>query len=1239
MATLVSWNSRGFHRNLTDIKDIINAHHPVSFALQETNLKPEQPAKLRRFSFVRKDNIASERASGGVGLLTSLDYPSNTLSLTTSLQVVAVQINFNVVFSVVSVYLPPNEHIDQERLNELVKQLPEPLLLIGDFNGHSPLWGSKDTNSRGRQIEQLIEDHSLCLLNTGQDTYFHEPTRTFHAICSPSLLPFCTFSVSNDLYSSDHYPIFVSLARRGANSTSRPVRFIVERANWDLFSSVADLTEEMVENVQIDDAVECITNVINQAAVLCIPRTSGKLLKYSKPWWNRDCQEALQKQRKAWGIFRRYPTLRNYLAFKRAKANARKVRRQSQRDSWISYVSRITSSTPSKRVWERVKKACGIYKDHSLSFLEKDGRVISSIEEIANTIGETFSAVSSSRNYSPAFLVIKQRSEKNPIAFNSSNSEPYNRDFTMLELKRALFQTRKSCPGLDGVSYDMLKHLSYKSLNALLTLYNRVWKEHTFPSAWRRAVVIPIAKPGKDSRNPSNYRPIALTSCICKLFEKMVNSRLVYFLEKNSVLSPYQSGFRKGRTTIDNMLLLETSIRKAFLRRNHLVSIFFDIEKAYDKAWRYGILRDLHDSGLRGNLPFFIQNFLNARTFQVKIGSVLSKSFEQEEGVPQGSVLSVTLFSLKINSVLKELPRTILGSLYVDDLQISCRGADMRHIERQLQIALNKIHEWSVKQGFTFSEQKTVCVHFCRKRGLHPEPELYLNGSIIPVAPEAKFLGMVFDQKLTFLSHVLQLRKKCMKALNILKVLANTSWGADRCSMLRIYRALVRSRLDYGSVIYGSARSSVLLKLDPVHHQALRICSGAFSTSPLQSLYVDCYEPSLRLRREQLSLLHYFSILSQLDNPSRLALTDNSCDTLFNARPSCVPPFSLRIRPLIEELSLSDISPQAMQYFEIPPWEQAGIQILEIFPHHTKKSTNNVIYTQLFADHRYKYQEYVPIYTDGSKSTCHVGTAFVIGDHVEGRSLHHASSVLTAELTAIYHSLLYVSKRRHKKFIVYSDSYSALKVLEAFSNTHNPVIFDILKLNSNLTRLGFEILYCWIPGHTGIKGNERADVVAKSAVGISSRLIPISDISSFIKQKILEKWQQFWDVQSFNKLKSVKHRIELWHFNGRRKEEVLLTRLRIGHTRMTHKYLLNADIEPLCSKCGVCLTVRHLLIECPSFNSIRQKYFNSCDLPLDHLIGREAMGPQFLFMDDNAPPHRTVTAEELLESEDIEHMD
>ncbi|MBJ5664504.1 hypothetical protein JGG94_23370 [Salmonella enterica subsp. enterica serovar Infantis] len=134
--------------------------------------------------------------------------------------------------------------------------------------------------------------------------------------------------------------------------------------------------------------------------------------------------------------------------------------------------------------------------------------------------------------------------------------------------------------------------------------------------------------------------------------------------------APHQCGFWRHCSSIDHLLRLETSIREAFVRRQHLVSVFFDLEKAYDRAWRYGILRDLHGCDLRGNLPLFIAGFLQNRRFRVRVASTLSSHFSQEEGVPQGSVLSVTLFILRINDIFLQLPLTVRATGFVVDLQI-----------------------------------------------------------------------------------------------------------------------------------------------------------------------------------------------------------------------------------------------------------------------------------------------------------------------------------------------------------------------------------------------------------------------------------------------------------------------------------------------------------------------------------------------------------------------------------------
>ena len=275
---------------------------------------------------------------------------------------------------------------------------------------------------------------------------------------------------------------------------------------------------------------------------------------------------------------------------------------------------------------------------------------------------------------------------------------------------------------------------------------------------WKIALVIPIPKPGKNHSDPKNYRPIALTSCICKSLERIVNNRLVWYLENKHIITEHQSGFRRRRSTVDNLVILEYAIRDSFINKRHLVSIFFDLEKAYDTTWKYGILRDLFKAGLRGRLPMFVSEFLSDRVFKVRVGNTFSDDYTQEMGVPQGSILSVTLFSLKINSLVMSLQRHVQCSLYVDDLCIYYSSSHIPAIERKLQHCINSLQVWCDQNGFKFSSTKTVCVHFCQQRKIHLDPELYLHNELIPVVDQTKFLGIIFDRKLSFIPHINDLK-------------------------------------------------------------------------------------------------------------------------------------------------------------------------------------------------------------------------------------------------------------------------------------------------------------------------------------------------------------------------------------------------------------------------------------------------------------------------------------------------
>ena len=200
-----------------------------------------------------------------------------------------------------------------------------------------------------------------------------------------------------------------------------------------------------------------------------------------------------------------------------------------------------------------------------------------------------------------------------------------------------------------------------------------------------------------------------------------------------------------------------------------------------------------------------------------------------------------------------------------------------------------------------------------------------------------------------------------MKALNILKVIVSTEWGADRKVMLRLYRSLVRSKLDYGCIVYGSARKSYLQMLDPVHNQGIGLCLGAFRTSPVESLYIDAYEPCLGARRAKLS---------------HGAVFDNKYIKFLDARPNAIRTFGLRIKQFLtaSNIDFSDIL-ETPSYFVLPPWCIKPPKIVLDLVHLKKDRTDASVYQQLFMEIQDRYRDHIPLYTDDSRDGNAVGCA------------------------------------------------------------------------------------------------------------------------------------------------------------------------------------------------------------------------------------------------------------------------
>ena len=164
------------------------------------------------------------------------------------------------------------------------------------------------------------------------------------------------------------------------------------------------------------------------------------------------------------------------------------------------------------------------------------------------------------------------------------------------------------------------------------------------------------------------------------------------------------------------------------------------------------------------------------------------------------------------------------------------------------------------------------------------------------------------------------MKAKCHKALHLLRVVAHTDWGADKSTLLKSYKSLVRSKYDYGCFIYGSARKSDLRCLDSIHHLGLRLAFGAERTSPVESLYVEANEAPLSLRREKLALQYYTKLQFCPSNPSFNCTINPKHQDIFARKESAIPTFGTRIQSLLENSNIPNNNINETIISEVSPW-------------------------------------------------------------------------------------------------------------------------------------------------------------------------------------------------------------------------------------------------------------------------------------------------------------------------------
>jgi hypothetical protein len=295
----------------------------------------------------------------------------------------------------------------------------------------------------------------------------------------------------------------------------------------------------------------------------------------------------------------------------------------------------------------------------------------------------------------------------------------------------------------------------------------------------------------------------------------VIANRLHWYLEYKQILNKEQAGLRRGRSTTDHIVQLETDVKLSFSKKRSTVAVFLDISKAYDSVWSQGLVYKAAKLGVTGNTLALIEEFLSERTMQVRIGSHTSEARVVENSVPQGSVLSPILFNIMLSDFPSQ-PATVKTRLFADDITIYSETRLPADAEIVFQPALNRIYRWGKRWEFQFAPDKSTKLVFNRAYKPGADPLLFINGHRISSRPTHKLLGVWFDQKLNWKTHISSVRNHCLNLKKLFSIIANTKFRPPVKVLTLLFKTLVRSKIDYGLIAYGNTSKSNLEKIDIV---------------------------------------------------------------------------------------------------------------------------------------------------------------------------------------------------------------------------------------------------------------------------------------------------------------------------------------------------------------------------------------------------------------------------------------
>ncbi|MGE5822000.1 MAG: RNA-directed DNA polymerase [Nitrososphaerota archaeon] len=412
-------------------------------------------------------------------------------------------------------------------------------------------------------------------------------------------------------------------------------------------------------------------------------------------------------------------------------------------------------------------------------------------------------------------------------------------------------------PGVDGIVPRILVENADILSIPLLDIYRESLKSGTVPSDWKRANVTAIFKKG-DKSLPSNYRPVSLTSQVCKVLEAIVRDSILEHVEKYKLIKESQHGFLKGRSCLTNLLEFFEFVTNYIDQGYPIDVVYLDFQKAFDKVPHKRLMMKIKALGITGEVFNWIEDWLRDRVQRVVLLGTYSKWTEVRSGVPQGSVLGPLLFLIYINDIDDLVSTNLLK--FADDTKVFSVVADKTDIDR-LQKDLVNLCKWSKDWLMLFNVDKCKVMHIGLGNGM---AKYEMNGKYLEEVTEERDLGVIVQNDL-------KCSKQCLKAVNtankVLGMIKRTISVRDREVILQLYKSLVRPHLEYSIQAWRPHFQRDIGLIEGVQRRATKLIACLRDKSyeeRLEQLNLTTLE-TRRLRGDLIEVFKIFKGLDKLD--------------------------------------------------------------------------------------------------------------------------------------------------------------------------------------------------------------------------------------------------------------------------------------------------------------------------------------------------------------------------------------